>query len=236
MTLACLSPKCEKHVHRLYGCSVFHTASCVTHGDTHHNDSRKRHPGNAGPPRSYDIFTLIDSLHILSMTIYDMNWSYSLHNELVIFIAQWTGHIHYTMNWSYSLHNELVLFITQWSGHIHYTMNWSYSLHNELVIFITQWTGHIHYTMNWSYSLHNELVIFIAQWTYLDTWSGFEAAKTAPWQSRGLHQCGTFLEPSDEWAGRGCYCFLMRWHSWAFLADQGWCREICRAPIWIFQF
>ena len=33
---------------------------------------------------------------------------------------------------------------------------------------------------------------------YLDTWSGFEAAKTAPWPSRGLHHCGKFLEPSDE--------------------------------------
>ena len=39
--------------------------------------------------------------------------------------------------------------------------------------------------------------------TYLDTWSGFEAAKTAPWPSRGLHHCGKFLEPSDERAGRG---------------------------------
>ena len=28
---------------------------------------------------------------------------------------------------------------------------------------------------------------------YLDTWSGFEAAKTAPWPSRGLHHCGKFL-------------------------------------------
>ena len=34
--------------------------------------------------------------------------------------------------------------------------------------------------------------------TYLDTWSGFEAAKTVPWPSRGLHQFGKFLEPSDE--------------------------------------
>ena len=33
---------------------------------------------------------------------------------------------------------------------------------------------------------------------YLDTWSGFEAAKTAPWPNRGLHHCGKFLEPSDE--------------------------------------
>ena len=33
---------------------------------------------------------------------------------------------------------------------------------------------------------------------YLDTWSGFEAVKTAPWQSRGLHHFGKFLEPSDE--------------------------------------
>ena len=33
---------------------------------------------------------------------------------------------------------------------------------------------------------------------YLDTWSGFEAAKTAPGLSRGLHHFGKFLEPSDE--------------------------------------
>ena len=33
---------------------------------------------------------------------------------------------------------------------------------------------------------------------YLDTWSGFEAAKTAPWPSRGLHHCGKLVEPSDE--------------------------------------
>ena len=71
---------------------------------------------------------------------------------------------------------------------------------------------------------------------YLDTWSGFEAAKTAPWPSQGLHHCGKFLEPSDEWAGWGCYCFLMRWHNWAFLASQEWCWETCRPQIWIFQF
>ena len=34
--------------------------------------------------------------------------------------------------------------------------------------------------------------------TYLDTWSCFEEAKTAPWPSRGLHHSGKFLEPSDE--------------------------------------
>ena len=34
--------------------------------------------------------------------------------------------------------------------------------------------------------------------TYLDTWNGFEAAKTAPWPSRGLHHCGKFFEPSNE--------------------------------------
>ena len=34
--------------------------------------------------------------------------------------------------------------------------------------------------------------------TYLLTWSGYEAAKTAPWPSLGLHHCGKFLEPSDE--------------------------------------
>ena len=45
---------------------------------------------------------------------------------------------------------------------------------------------------------------------YLDTWSGFEAAKTAPWPSRGLNHFGKFLDPSNESAGRGCCCFLMR--------------------------
>ena len=49
-------------------------------------------------------------------------------------------------------------------------------------------------------------------YTYLDTWSGFEAAKTAPWPSRGLHHFGKFLGSSDEWAGRGCCFNLMRWH------------------------
>ena len=33
---------------------------------------------------------------------------------------------------------------------------------------------------------------------FLDTWSGFETAKTAPWPSRGLHHFGKFLEPSDK--------------------------------------
>ena len=33
---------------------------------------------------------------------------------------------------------------------------------------------------------------------YMDTWSGFEAAKTAPWPSRGLDHCSKILEPSDE--------------------------------------
>ena len=39
---------------------------------------------------------------------------------------------------------------------------------------------------------------------------GFEAAKTALWPSRGLHHFGEFLDPSDELAGQGCCCFLMR--------------------------
>ena len=34
--------------------------------------------------------------------------------------------------------------------------------------------------------------------TYLDTWSGFEAAKTTPWPNRGLNPFGKFLEPSNE--------------------------------------
>ena len=39
---------------------------------------------------------------------------------------------------------------------------------------------------------------------YLDTWSAFEAAKTAPWPSRLLHNFSKLLDPSDELAGRGC--------------------------------
>ena len=61
----------------------------------------------------------------------------------------------------------------------------------------------------------------------LGYWSGFEAAKTAPWPSRGLHHFGQFLEPC---------CFMMRWYSWAVLAHQEWAPEICLAQIWIFQF
>ena len=30
---------------------------------------------------------------------------------------------------------------------------------------------------------------------YMDTWSGFEAAKTAPWSSRGLHIVVNSLSP-----------------------------------------
>ena len=41
---------------------------------------------------------------------------------------------------------------------------------------------------------------------YLDTWSSFEAAKTAPWRSRESTTFVNSLSPSDEWAGRGCYC------------------------------
>ena len=33
---------------------------------------------------------------------------------------------------------------------------------------------------------------------YLLTWSIFEAAKTAPWPTRGLYDFGKFLDPSDE--------------------------------------
>ena len=50
-------------------------------------------------------------------------------------------------------------------------------------------------------------------WWYLDTWSGFEAGDSTTFVS-------SLIEPSDGWAGRGCCCFLMRWHSWAFLAHH----------------
>ena len=72
--------------------------------------------------------------------------------------------------------------------------------------------------------------------TCLLAWSGFEAVKTAPWRRRGLQNFGKLIEPSDEWAGRGCCCFLMRWHSWVFLAHQEWAPKTCWAQIWIFQF
>ena len=42
------------------------------------------------------------------------------------------------------------------------------------------------------------LILFKKYYYYFDTWSGFEAAKTAPWPSRGQHHFGKFLEPSDE--------------------------------------
>ena len=57
--------------------------------------------------------------------------------------------------------------------------------------------------------------------TYLDTWSGFEAAKTAPWPSLGLHHFGKLFEPSDELAGQRCCCFLMWYYSWAYFGPSG---------------
>ena len=52
--------------------------------------------------------------------------------------------------------------------------------------------------------LGNEELSFVEEFRYLghimtadcrDTWSGFEAAKTAPWPSLGLYHFGKFLEP-----------------------------------------
>ena len=89
--------------------------------------------------------------------------------------------------------------------------------------------------------MHNELVsviIITCSWILLDTWMLGVVSK----QPRQLHDrvgystTGKFLDPSDEWAGRGCYCFLMLCHSWAFLTDQEWAPKTCRAQIWIFQF
>ena len=53
---------------------------------------------------------------------------------------------------------------------------------------------------------------------------------------RWLHHFDKFLEPSDEWAGRECCCFLLRWRSWVFLADQEWAPETCRAKFEFFSF
>ena len=49
-----------------------------------------------------------------------------------------------------------------------------------------------------SWQLLTRLVRWQIEGHYLDTWSGFEAAKTAPLPSWGLRHCGKFLEPSDE--------------------------------------
>ena len=89
-----------------------------------------------------------------------------------------------------------------------------------------------------SFLFFSTLTIFRSSYLlgYFDTWSDFEAVKTAPWLSLELHHFGKFLESSDEWAGRGSCCFRIWWHSWAFLAHQEWAPEICRAQIWIFQF
>ena len=51
----------------------------------------------------------------------------------------------------------------------------------------------VNFTVSYNYS--RKLIISV---TYFDTWSGFEAAKTAPWPSQGLRHFGKFLEPSDE--------------------------------------
>ena len=119
-----------------------------------------------------------------------------------------------------------------------------WSLENSAAVIFSEHCCRDLYRILLPWSSHNIAAVIFIEYccrdlyldTYLLTWSGVEAAKTIPWPSRGLHHCGKSLEPSDEWAGRGCYCFLMRWHSWAFLADQEWAPETCRARIWIFLF
>ena len=51
---------------------------------------------------------------------------------------------------------------------------------------------------------HKKCIFITIPYTWVLIWSGFEAAKTVPWPNRGLHRFGKFLEPSDEWTGRGC--------------------------------
>ena len=64
----------------------------------------------------------------------------------------------------------------------------------------------------------------------------FEAAKTAfGWIGDSTTSVNS-LSPQMSELVKGCSCFLMRWHSWAFLAHQEWAPETCRAQIWIFQF
>ena len=73
--------------------------------------------------------------------------------------------------------------------------------------------------------------------TYLlGYWSGFEAAKTAPWPGWRLHHCCKVLEPSDEWAGRGCYCFLMRWHSWHYWLIRNVVEKLVELKFEFFSF
>ena len=58
--------------------------------------------------------------------------------------------------------------------------------------------------ISWQHALNRLVKSCCVTWQhalllYLDTWSGFEAAKTAPWPSRGLHHFGKFLEPYLRW-------------------------------------
>ena len=114
------------------------------------------------------------------------------------------------------------------------------SLSNVVKKFWQQLSNNIFRTNQFRYiifeNIGNGIKLLFCILGYLDTWSGFETDKTDPWSCWGLHHFGKFLEPSDELAGRGCCCFLMRWHSWAFWAHQEWAPENCRAQIWSFQF
>ena len=105
--------------------------------------------------------------------------------------------------------------------------------------------NHINWNFNFISTIHklstvcwNNKTIYVTLYylyTYLDTWSGFKGAKTAPLPSLGLHHFCKFLSPQmsqlveDAIASR-CGDSL------AFWADQEWAPETCPAQIWNFQF
>ena len=68
----------------------------------------------------------------------------------------------------------------------------------DATIMVTNLKQNIVMCSNTAISLYIYDNNYVEIYIYLDTWSGFEAAKTAPWPSRGLHHCGKFLEPPDE--------------------------------------
>ena len=89
------------------------------------------------------------------------------------------------------------------------------------------------YWHHWWFGLPWWIIPYPITWF---SWSGLEAFTPAPWPSLALHLPFKFLDLYDEIAGQGCYCFLLRWDSWAFWAHRKRVLEIYRAQIWIFQF
>ena len=68
------------------------------------------------------------------------------------------------------------------------------------------------------------------------TWSGFKSVKPAPLLSRGFIHLAKLLEPIDEIAGQGFYCFLLRWHSLAFRLIRNVFYNFFKLKLIVFSF